>query len=345
MQGPRLRKSGQPEPAAPARSRVWSLAERLNREGKLEELEGELRNWGSRPMSGEEEKDWYKASAALSLRQGKASQAFESTMRAFQKFPEDRDFVFILGRVAEARGQTEAMLRAWEGMLYPAVTVERAFEQAHCCQLWDLRKQARSFLRPLLDRVFAGKSADPSFLRRRGLPEFEDLWFAQAGLLLAEGERSLALEFHERAKSELAHFDPAFADAAFLWLEKEDSRGLRPLLRARDKAFDHQPPADLGLWKAAVEARLELGLDGARKKLDGVPLKPGDPAWLRPMRLLALADHCRRLGLKADEAGYLDQLWKACPGLPPFEQAFRFGLWRYLDELKKEYRAGRRRAG
>lgn len=323
-------------PRKSERNRVDELADRLEREGRADDLEAELVRLDRASLSAGEQESWWHLHGIVAFRGGRDEDALERFQRAHAAFPGSARIRFSLGQQRIRTGAPDEGFALFRTATFPEIPREFALAEARYAYLWDRYRDGLAFIRPFLDAYRELRILDDHFLYVRGLPFFGQWWSYLAALSILDGDvteledvtASLAKRCHGFDFEHLALELAAYRDDAPALL-------LRPLeARLAAIAGGALPTGHTRMGIAVIQARSAPTLAAARDVLSDVTLSPLDRAWLDDVRTLALAEAAARFGDAALEAQRVDAFLARQPLLFEPDIALNVHLLRYQERLK-----------
>ena len=116
----------QPEPPSPGENRIDAIANRLQQEGRIDQLEAELGKFDPSALEGAERESWYQLHGIVPFQQGNRPLAFERFQEGVRQCPDSALMRFSLGQEHEFRGETERMFECFDKALFPKVPAQYA---------------------------------------------------------------------------------------------------------------------------------------------------------------------------------------------------------------------------
>ncbi len=321
--------------AAPRTNRVEELANALQREGRLGELERELKKLDASSLSPAEHEAWWHFYGIVAFREGRDGEALERLQEAHRRFPGSASIRFSLGQQYIRAKDVEKGFELFRTCRFPEIPREYALAQARYAYLWSRYDDGLSFIRPFYKAYQQLKILDDHFLYIRGLPFFGRWWSHMAAFAILSGDLR-ELESATEYVIENCHdydFDCLKAE-----LEAHRDRKTGRLLEALEKTLGRMPqgfPTGYTRMNMAVlRAQAAATIGGARGILEGVALSPQDFPWLEDIRTLAMAETAHRLGDPGLEREKVEAFQVRQPMLFEPDIALNFHLLRYQERLK-----------
>lgn len=328
-----------PTPAAPGENRIDNLANRLMKEERTDELEGELAKIDPLTLEGAEKESWYHLRGIAAFQQGNHPLAFDRFTEGLNHCPASALIRFSLGQEHGFRNETNRMFEYFDQALFPAIHASYALAEARYAYLRNRTDKGRAYIAPFLPLYLKLKILDPTFLHLRGLPLFEQVWanlaaFSQLDLDFTHLEdltRKVEATCHDvnidTLKAELtAHRDGNFT-------------AMKERIRAAIGQCDAYklPHGYHALRLTILLAQETADAQNAERLLDSVVLSEKDFPWLDDMRLLARCELAHTTGDSNRETALRQQFLARQPLLFEPDNAINFNLLRYQETLKDAY--------
>jgi len=314
------------------------LANRLQREGRMRELDAELQKVDRSGLTEAELESWWHlfgVSAFHARREEEATTRFEE---AHRRYPSSARIRFSLGQQYIRSRRLDRGFELFRSCLFPAVPANYAMVQARYAYLWDRYEDGRLMLRPIFGAYKELKILDDNFLYIRGLPFFDTWWGALAALSILDRNTSELEEVTEHVVRHCRDYDFDFLKAKLV-AYRDDRPELvlvhvESIVSQLPKGF----PTGYGRMNAAViKSRGAANQAEAEAMLDSVVLTDRDFRWLHDVRTLAKAEIAHRHGQPDLEKQRVDE-FLSCQGML-FEPdiTVSFHLLRYQERLKPRY--------
>jgi len=325
-----------PAPSTPEKNRVDELANRLQREGKIADLETELKRIDNPSLTRAERESWWHLHGIVSFNAGRDDEALSRFKEGYERFQDSANLAFSLGQQYIRAGDIESGFRLFKKSSFPRSSREFVLAQTRYAYLWNRYDEGRGFLRPFFDAYKKLKILDDHFLYVRGLPFFGRWWSYLMALSVLSGDYREVEEATEYAAQNFSDYD-------FEYLKEELAahRDDQPdsLLIPLEKRLAETPagnfPTGYGRMRIAVlKARSALTMQAAEQLLDLVTLIDRDFPWLQDIRTLAKAEAARRFNCPEVEQEYVSAFLVRQPLLFEPDIALDFYLLRYQEFLK-----------
>ena len=332
-----FKKSSQQQPPKKA-NRVDELANRLQRDGRIGELERELEKLDKAELSRAELESWGHLYGIAAFRAGRQQEATARFEEAYRLFPESAHIRFSLGQQYVNDHQIDRGFGLFRSCAFPELPTAYVLAQVRYAYLWNRYEDGRSMLRPFFKAYKELKILDDHFLYVRGLPFFGRWWSHLAALsILARDTQEL--------ESVTAYVSKNCHDYDFEWLKTElvayrddQPQVMLPLLEKRVEAARADFPNGYSLMqRAVIRARGAANRQDAEALLDGVQLKGNDFPWLSDIRTLAKSEVAHRFSQPEVEKQRLEEFGARQRMLFEPDIALNFHLLRYQERLKPRY--------
>jgi tetratricopeptide (TPR) repeat protein len=340
------RGGGNERPAPQPGNRPEELANRLQKEGRTDQLEAELLKLQEAGLTAEERESWHHLFGIAAFQRQDHSAALDRFQRGHAQFPHSGQIAFSLGQEFEHLGKPDEMFELFDRFPFPAIPPRFAMAAARYAYLWGRADKGLRYLDPLLEAYFKLGIADDQFLFMRGFPFFGETWAYIALFHVLEGRAGKVAELTDVAASRLSDFDFQSLkwDASALTTQNyaEVIGGLR---KQSAEAKANKWPSGYAEMRAAVlTAHETTDLSDAERWINSVTLGSNDFRWLEDIRLLARCELSHRRGVGSAERELVDEFLQRQPLLFEPSHALNFGLWKYQEILKPIYQARKRDA-
>jgi hypothetical protein len=339
---PRFRKKNRQDskgpaalPAEPA-DRVQELANALQRDGRVKELEGELEKLDRASLSREEQQSWWHLYGITAFQAGRDAEAMSRFQEAYARFPGSAPIRFSLGQQYVRAKAVDQGFELFRTCRFPEVPREYALMQARYAYLWGRYEDGLTFLRPFFKFYQQIKILDDHFLYVRGLPFFGTWWGYLAALTILSGKLE---ELESTTRSVVKHCHDYDFDALQAKLQAYRDDQPARLLTATQKRLDESVQrgwsADYTrLNLAVIKALAAKTFAEANALLTAPHLGEADSAWLEDIRTLALAEAAHRFGDPRREGESIKVFLERQPLLLEPDNALEFHMLRYQENLK-----------
>ena len=331
----------QPQPDPKQVNRVDELANTLQREGRIHELERELKELDRSSISPSEQESWWHLYGIVAFQEGRDADALDRFKEANEKFPDSAQIRFSLGQQYIRANAVEKGFELFRTCKFPEIPREYTLAQARYAYLFNRYIDGLLFIRPFFDAYKKLRILDDHFLYVRGLPFF-GRWWAYLAAFTILSEDLNELESITKYVVENCHD----YDFEYLQAELRAYRDDKPeyLLEELEKRLANMPEGNFPtgytrMCIAAVKARAATTVEAAKEILAGVILSERDFPWLEDIRTLALAEAAHRLGAPALENEQTEKFLARQPMLFEPDIALNFHLLRYQERLKPKISA------
>ena len=325
-------------------NRIDVLANRLQKEGKLAELEPELLKYDPSSLQGTEKESWYHIYGIVAFQAGNRAQAFERLQEGLRQCPDSAVLAFALGQEYEYKAEIQSMLEHFDRAPFPRISAAYTLAKARYAYLWSRNMKGLEYVQPVMDIYFRLKILDSTFLYIRGMPFFEQTWAYMAAFHYLLGDTAGLRTLTDRAERACSDFDFPRLRLKLNAIETRDCSALKERLGAdvTEATQNRWPTGYLTLQLRVLEAQSEDNPVAAERVLDSVQFAANDFPWLRDMRLLARCELANRAEDQAREAELQAQFFKKQPLLFEPDNAINFNLLAYQEKLKGRYQKTRR---
>jgi tetratricopeptide (TPR) repeat protein len=316
------------------------LANRLQQEGRVKDLEAELEKLDRCSLSMVEQQAWWHVYGIAAFQDGRDADALRRFKEAYEKFPDSAQIRFSLGQQYLRAHEVDRAFALFKHCRFPAISRDFALAQARYAYLWDRYDDGFESLRPFFDAYRELKILDDHFLYVPGLPFFGQWWSYLASFSILSGSAQ-ELERVTRYVVENCH-DYDFERLQLEWVAYREDRP-ELLIAATEKRLrgiaNGFPTGYAAMNLAVAKGRGASSIDAAERILDAVKLGERDFRWLEDIRTLAKAEAARRSGHPELERERISAFFARQPMLFEPDIALNFHLLRYQEALKPRYRA------
>jgi hypothetical protein len=338
----RKKNKGAPTQPGPLRSevnRVDLLANTLQREGRVGELELELKKLDQSDLSQPEQESWWHLYGIVAFQGGRDAEALQRFEAANHRFPDSAQIRFSLGQQYIRAKAIDKGFELFRTCRFPEVSREFVFAQARYAYLWNRHKDGLSFLRPFFEIYQQVKILDDHFLYVRGLPFFGRWWSYLAAFSVLSRDYK-ELESATQYAAENCHdYDFDYLKLQLKAYRDDAPETLLPALERRLVDLPAQFPSgytrmNIAVIRARAATTFDAAFDAVRSLLEDVHLADSDFSWLSDIRTLALAEAAHRLGEPNREEGHVEKFLSRQPLLFEPDIAVTFHMLRYQEDLK-----------
>ena len=319
-------------------NRVDDLANELQQEGRIKDLEHELKHLDYSSLSKIEKETWWHLYGIVAFQDGHDNEALQRFQEAYNKFPDSAQIRFSLGQQYIRTGAIKKGFDLFKTCRFPEVSREFALAQARYAYLWNRHEDGKLFLRPFFDAYKQVKILDDHFLYVRGLPFFSQWWsYLTAFAILSDD--------FEEIESVTKYVSKSCSDYDFdyLQVELEAYKNDKPQIllemlekRLENMSGDNFPTCYTRMNIAVIKSRMSESIEAAHSILSSVELSEQDFPWLNDIRTLALAEVAHRLGDSINEKEHIKAFIAKQTMLFEPDIALNFHLLRYQERLKIE---------
>lgn len=320
----------------PKRNIVDELANSLQRDGKLSQLESELTKLKLDDLNKKEIESWYHIYGICAFQAGNHLEASKRFKNGLIQCPDSDQIKFSLAQEYIFLGQPEQAFPIFDECVFPRVPREFALAMSRYAYLFSEHERGIKYLEKFFDIYKELRILDDHFLYVRGLPFFSVSWSHLAAHSLLSGNE----EKLKQITSEMEKFCQDF-DFEILSTEIESlinwnfSNLLSSLIEKRKELTKYNVPTGYADLRIAVfESFNSKSYSEALSVLDTVHLSPNDFRWLQDMRVLANAEAANRFGETKAENQWLDTFLNNQRMLFEPDHAVSFGLLKYQELLK-----------
>lgn len=314
------------------------LANRLQQEGKIEQLEKELERYNPAKLGAKEKESYYHLRGIAAFQRGDRKTAFKRFKEGQRECPDSAEIRFSLGQEHEARGEIEEMLTCFDECEFPAVSSQFMLAAARYAYLWGHPDRGTKYLEPIKEGYFQLGIADDHFVYVRGLPFFSQTWSYLVTFAWMQDSYDATDEFLSRSKSKLSDYDfdrlGRYYDA-----HKRSDFGAYALELAKDlETQDSRFPS--GYQRVQLEALRAVDgrdPDSTIRGLQSVELGENDFPWLSDVVLIHAARSYWKAGQTDEEATAREQFLSRQQMLFEPDHAYGFAFLDYQEQLRPLY--------
>jgi tetratricopeptide (TPR) repeat protein len=320
-------------------NRVEALANSLEREDRVGELEGELRKLDPGSLTATEKETWWHFYGITAFHDGREPEALDRFEEAHRRFPQSAPIRFSLGQQCIRTGKADRGFELFRSARFPSVSREYAFTEARYAYLFSRWQDGYFFLEPFYEIFRENPVLDDHYLLMRGLPFFGTWWDYTAVFAILSGrvaEMEPITAYFARVAREFGYGNLQAEWEAY----RDDDPG--QLITLRQEALEVTAGSGLPtsytdharISLATAQARTAATIDDARRLLDAVTVGGERLAWYQDVRNLALAEAAHCFGDAEEEQARTDAFLQRQPMLLQPDVALRFHLLRYQEHLK-----------
>lgn len=325
---------------APPVNRVEELANTLQREERIGELEDELKKFDRSTLSQTELESWWHIYGIIAFRAGRNQEATARFEEGYRHFPNSARIRFSLGQQYVTARQLERGFELFRSCSFPGIPREYVMAQVRYAYLWNRYDDAFVMLRPFFKAYQDLKILDDHFLYVRGLPFFGTWWSQMAALGILNGDTRELEHVTAYVTSHCHDYDFEVLNAELAACRDDRPQVMLPFIERTLAAVRPDFPHGYALMKRAViQGRSAANARDAEAMLDKVELKANDFPWLGDLRTLARAEIHHRFGQSDREAAFVEKFMARQPMLFEPDIALDFHLLRYQERLKPRFQA------
>jgi hypothetical protein len=321
-------------------NRVDELANTLQREGRVKELESELKKIDFEALSAGEQESWWHLYGITAFQEGRDAEARARFQTGYEKFPNSSPIRFSLGQQYIRAGSVEEGFALFRACKFPEISREYALAQARYAYLWNRYDDGFFFIRPFFAAYKKLKILDDTFLYLRGLPFFSRWWSYLAAFSILSGDTKELEEVTRFVTKKCYDYDFEYLNTELRAYRYDKPELLLELLEGRLVAMQggEFPTGYTRMSIAVIKTRTASTVQAAQDMLFGVSLSKQDFPWLEDIRTLALAEVACRLGDPVLENEHTETFLARQPMLFEPDIALNFHLLRYQEGLKQRVR-------
>ncbi len=317
-------------------NRVDQLANDLHRQGRVDELELELKKLSPDSLETHEQETWWHFYGITAFQGGRDQDALERFKEALKRFPESGQIRFSLGQQYLRTGDTEKAFKLFRNSLFPEISSAFALAEARYAYLWSRYDDGLTFIRPIFDAYKQVKILDDHFLYIRELPFFSRWWQHMAVFSVLSGDFQELETLTSLAMSTCCDYDFEHLQTELNAYRKYDPELLIPALedQLRNLSKSNFPSGHTRMSIAVAKSRATTNLQAAEAFLSQIVVAEHDFAWLEDIRTLAMAEAADRFGDTEQENNLIENFLQRQPLLFEPDIALRFHLLKYQEKLK-----------
>lgn len=314
------------------------LANRLHREGRIAQLEGELKRYSPDKLAAKEKESYYHLWGIAAFQRGDRATAYERFKQGRRECPDSAQIRFSLGQEHEARGEIDEMFACFDSCTFPAVSSQFVLAAARYAYIWGHPAKGAKYLSPIAEAYFQLGIADDHFVYVRGLPFFGQTWSYLVAFAWMQASYDATDEFFRRSKSKLSDYDferlGRFYEAHKRSDYSEYAGELAKGLETHDARF---PSGYQRVQLAALRAVDGNDPDAAIAALQNVTLGQDDFPWLSDIILGHMARAYWKAGKGDAEAVERAKFLKRQAMLFEPDHAYAFAFLDYQEQLRPLY--------
>ena len=316
------------------------LANRLQREGKTDQLETELQRYSVSRLSDKDKENWFHLWGITAFQRRDRAEAFRRFKEGLEACPNSQNLLFALGQEYEHRREIDRMFDCFDRCSFPNVPSQFMLAAARA-YLWSRPDKGTAYVEPIAEAYFQLGIADDHFLYVRGLPFFSQTWNYLVAFAWMRKDFRPTDDYFERAAVKLGDYDFQSARRFYECVKSDDYSaeidGLEANLREWDSRF---PSGYLRVQLAVLKARRAGNLGQALTALEEVRLDTNDFPWLVDVLTIHRAWAHQRAGDAEGEDAEVERFLARQPLLFEPDHAVSFGFLPYQETLKPRYQGG-----
>jgi len=314
------------------------LANRLQREGRVDQLEKELQRYNPGRLGPKDKASFYHLRGITAFRRGDRTTAFERFKEGLRECPDSADIRFSLGQEHEARREIEQMFLCFDGCVFPKVSAQYVLAAARYAYLWGDAERGTKYLAPIADAYFRLGIADDHFVYVRGLPFFGQTWSCLVAFAWMSRSYAATDDLLERCKSKLSDYD--FDRLGFFYEchKHSDYTSYADRLAEELQGLDPRLPSGYRRTQlVALRAAQSSDTASAIAQLEGIALAENDFPWLSDIALVHKARVFWKAGSENLEAIARSQFMAKQRMLFEPDHAYAFAFLDYQEHLRPRY--------
>lgn len=341
-----FKKKAPQQPLATPSNYVDELANTLQREGRVGELERELEKLDKSKLNAAELESWYHLYGIAAYQAHREKEATARFEEAYGRFPKSPLIRFSLGQQYVNTQQLDRGFELFRSCVFPEAPREYVLTQVRYAYLWNRYQDGILMLRPFFKAYQELKILDDHFLYVRGLPFFGSWWSYLAALSILSNDTKELEEVTEYVSQHCDDYDFEYLKAELVAYRDDKPLMMLPFIEKRLANAPPGFPNAYSLMKHAVtKGRASASQKEAEGLLDDVELSAKDFPWLVDVRTLAKAEIAHRFGQADVEKQHVESFLARQAMLFEPEIALNFHLLRYQESLKARYQGSASREG
>ncbi len=314
------------------------LANRLQKEGKIANLEQELRRYSVSKLSAKDKASYFHLWGICAFRKQDRNEAFRRFKEGIEVCPDSQDLLFSLGQEYEHRKAIDKMFECFDRCSFPTTSSAFMLAAARYAYLWDRPDKGMDYLKGITDAYFTLGIADDHFVYVRGLPFFDQSWNYLVAFAVIRRDFSEADAFINRACQKLIDYDFDSLRRFYECVKSGDYAQVVEALETQLAAWDKRFPSGYkAVQLAALKARGANGSEEAVALLQEVNLSQNDFPWLVDVLTIHKAWSFQRAAELQQENAEIEQFLAKQPMLFEPDHAVSFGFLPYQETLKAKY--------
>jgi len=320
-------------------NRVDELANAIQREGRIGEIEGELKKLNFPSLSLAEQESWWHLYGIVAFQEGRHAEALSRFKEGYKRFPKSALIRFSLGQQYIRSHDIENGFALFEECGFPEIPREYALAQARYAYLWNRYDEGRQFISPFLKAYKKLKILDDLYLYVRGLLLFGEWWSYLAAFSVLSGQWEELEDVTQYVIKKCHDYDFDTLQVELAAHRDDKPELLIPPLEKRLAGIPagRFPTGSIRMNIAVAKARAASTLGAAEEALDSVELAEHDFPWLKDICTLAKSQAAHRFNQPALEHEHVAAFLVRQPMLFEPNIALDFHLLRYQEQLKPLY--------
>ncbi|MBM3845475.1 MAG: hypothetical protein FJ405_04195 [Verrucomicrobia bacterium] len=335
-----FKKKTQQQPPAPPPNRVDDLANTLQREGRIADIEQELEKLDKSKLCQTELESWWHIYGITAFRDGRQDEATKRFEEGYSRFPQSPHIRFSLGQQYVNARQLDRGFALFRSSLFPEIPRGYALAQARYAYLWNRYDDGLLLLRPFFKAYQELKILDDHFLFVRGLPFFGSWWGYLASLSILNGDTKELESVTSHVSAKCHDYDFDYLKAELVAYRDDRPEVLLPFVEKGLEGARPEFPNGYSLMnRALIKGRTVATAEEAEALVDGVVLRENDPPWLADVRTLAKAEIAHRFSRPDIEKRHAEAFMAKQAMLFEPDITLTFHLLRYQEHLKPMFQA------
>ncbi len=324
-------------------NRIAALVDKLQEEGRLDQLEAELEPFRSNRKSKAEAESWNRFWGIAAFQRGDRKEALIRFEQGRSECPDSAEIAFSLGQEYEFVGDVTKMLQVFDSAMFPKVPAAYALAQSRYAYLWGKLDRALKYTLPLLDAYYELKIADDHFVYVRGLPFFGETWSHLAAFLELQGDLPQLEAITSEAKQNLTEYNFDFIVGLLSCIQTGDFTQHEADLREQMKEHENNntPTGTQATKLAIIHAQNASTPNAALQALRDVKIASNDFPWLVDMLLLGECQVADRFALPNAQGLQNDFFARQALLFEP-NHALNFRMLCYQETLKPRFQQSRK---
>ncbi len=314
------------------------LANRLQREGKVEQLEKELQRYSIPKLSEKDKESYFHIRGIAAFQRGDRLEAFRRFKEGLEACPDSQCLLFSLGQEYEHQQEIDKMFNCFDRCSFPKTSAPFMLAAARYAYLWDRPDKGLTYLDDIVLAYFTLGIADDHFVYVRGLPFFDQTWNYLVAFACLRNDFQQTDEYLSRAISQLSEYNFESLQCFYACVKNNDYAPMIRLLETRLQQWDARFPAGyLRVQLAALKARCDVNIERALATLGNIPLEANDFHWLADVLTICRAWAHNRVKDIARETAEVERFLARQRLLFEPDHAVAFAFLPYQETLKPRY--------